>query len=71
MKPRRTRVAPFASVFGSDPSPEEVPTKIMTPCLAFTLVVVHDCRLRVDGISKYLNNQQFAFDHAFSKRGHG
>ena len=30
-------------------------------------VVVHDCRLRVDGISKYLNNQQFAFDHAFSE----
>ena len=30
-------------------------------------VVVHDCRHRVDGITKYLNNTQFAFDHAFSE----
>ena len=30
-------------------------------------IVVHDCRLRVDGISKYLANAQFAFDHAFSE----
>ena len=29
-------------------------------------VVVHDCRHRVDGITKYLANAQFGFDHAFS-----
>ena len=28
-------------------------------------MVVHDCKLRVDGITKYLNNQSFAFDHTF------
>ena len=31
-------------------------------------VVVHDCRHRVDGITKYLNNTPFVFDHAFSER---
>ena len=29
------------------------------------LVVVHDCKLKVDGISKYLDNQAFQFDHTF------
>jgi kinesin family protein 2/24 len=29
------------------------------------LVVVHDCKMRVDGISKYLDNQAFQFDHTF------
>ena len=28
-------------------------------------VVVHDAKLRVDGITKYLDNQEFAFDHTF------
>ena len=31
-------------------------------------VVVHDCRHRVDGITKYLANAGFAFDHAFSEK---
>mmetsp|Transcript_20826 Transcript_20826/g.28312 ORF Transcript_20826/g.28312 Transcript_20826/m.28312 type:complete len:642 (-) Transcript_20826:506-2431(-) len=30
-------------------------------------VVVHGCKLRVDGISKYLDNQNFAFDHSFGE----
>eukprot|EP01038_Epipyxis_sp_PR26KG_P014246 gene14246-19118_t len=29
------------------------------------LVVVHDCKLKVDGISKYLDNNSFEFDHTF------
>lgn len=29
------------------------------------LVIVHDCKLKVDGISKYLDNQSFEFDHTF------
>jgi len=31
------------------------------------MVVVHNCKLRVDGITKYLDNQAFQFDHAFSE----
>ncbi|KAJ8606768.1 hypothetical protein CTAYLR_009567 [Chrysophaeum taylorii] len=31
------------------------------------VVVVHDCRHRVDGITKYLANTKFVFDHAFSE----
>ena len=30
-------------------------------------VIVHDCKLRVDGITKYLDNQQFEFDHSFGE----
>lgn len=30
-------------------------------------VVVHDCKHKVDGITKYLNNAKFVFDHAFSE----
>ena len=29
------------------------------------VVVVHDCKLKVDGISKYLDNNSFEFDHTF------
>jgi kinesin family protein 2/24 len=29
------------------------------------LVVVHDCKFKVDGISKYLDNQSFQLDHTF------
>jgi kinesin family protein 2/24 len=29
------------------------------------VVVVHDCKLKVDGISKYLDNTSFEVDHAF------
>lgn len=29
------------------------------------LVVVHDCKMKVDGISKYLDNTPFEFDHTF------
>lgn len=29
------------------------------------MVTVHDCKLRVDGISKYLDSVTFRFDHAF------
>ena len=28
-------------------------------------VIVHDCKLKVDGISKYLENNPFEFDHSF------
>ena len=28
---------------------------------------MHDCKLRVDGITKYLDNQQFEFDHSFGE----
>ena len=31
------------------------------------LVVVHACKLKVDGISKYLDNTNFEFDHAFAE----
>jgi len=31
------------------------------------LVTVHHCRTRVDGISKYLDNGEFQFDHAFTE----
>ena len=31
------------------------------------VVMVHDCRLRVDGITKYLDNTDFAFDHTFDE----
>ena len=27
------------------------------------VAVVHECRLRVDGITKYLDNNEFTFDH--------
>ena len=30
-------------------------------------IVVHDCKHRVDGITKYLNNNTFVFDHAFAE----
>jgi kinesin family member 2/24 len=30
-------------------------------------VLVHDCKLRVDGITKYLDNTDFAFDHTFAE----
>lgn len=30
-------------------------------------VVVHDCKMKVDGISKYLDNASFAFDHTFNE----
>lgn len=30
-------------------------------------VTVHDCKLRVDGISKYLDSVGFRFDHAFGE----
>uniref|UniRef100_A0A7S3JTH3 Kinesin-like protein n=1 Tax=Aureoumbra lagunensis TaxID=44058 RepID=A0A7S3JTH3_9STRA len=30
-------------------------------------VIVHDCKHRVDGITKYLNNSTFVFDHAFAE----
>ena len=29
------------------------------------VVVVHDCKLRVDGITKYLDNNSFRLDHVF------
>lgn len=29
--------------------------------------VVHDCKLKVDGISKYLENTAFEFDHTFNE----
>lgn len=28
-------------------------------------VIVHDCKFKVDGITKYLDNNEFAFDHTF------
>jgi len=31
------------------------------------LVIVHDCKLKVDGISKYLDNTLFEVDHAFDE----
>lgn len=31
------------------------------------VVVVHDCKLKVDGISKYLDNNSFEFDHSFNE----
>ncbi|CAM9381877.1 unnamed protein product, partial [Choristocarpus tenellus] len=30
-------------------------------------VTVHDCKLRVDGISKYLDSVRFRFDHTFGE----
>jgi kinesin family protein 2/24 len=29
---------------------------------------IHECKLRVDGITKYVDNQSFAFDNAFSEK---
>lgn len=29
------------------------------------VVIVHDCKYKVDGISKYLDNNAFEFDHTF------
>lgn len=31
-------------------------------------ITVHDCKLRVDGINKYLDNLSFRFDHVFSEQ---
>ena len=31
------------------------------------VVIVHDCKLKVDGISKYLDNTSFEVDHAFDE----
>jgi len=31
------------------------------------VVMVHDCKLRVDGITKYLDNTDFMFDHTFGE----
>jgi len=31
------------------------------------IVIVHDCKLKVDGISKYLDNTLFEVDHAFDE----
>jgi len=28
---------------------------------------IHECKTKIDGISKFLENQQFCFDHAFSE----
>ena len=30
-------------------------------------VVVHECKLRVDGITKFIEDNQFQFDNAFSE----
>lgn len=30
-------------------------------------MLVHDCKLRVDGITKFLDNTDFAFDHTFNE----
>ena len=54
MKPRKMREGPSPSVCASGPSrgEGERKTKIMMPCLRPPRpVVVHDCQLRVDGIS--------------------
>jgi len=29
-------------------------------------ITVHDCKYKVDGITKYIDNQQFEFDNSFS-----
>lgn len=29
-------------------------------------VIIHDCRYKVDGITKFVDNQSFDFDNAFS-----
>ena len=29
--------------------------------------IVHDCRFKVDGITKFIDNQNFEFDNAFSE----
>ena len=31
------------------------------------MVVVHACKLKVDGITKFLDNTNFEFDHAFAE----
>jgi len=31
------------------------------------IVAVHDCKLKVDGITKYLNNTDFEMDHTFDE----
>eukprot|EP00831_Metopus_contortus_P054499 TRINITY_DN458_c0_g1_i2.p1 TRINITY_DN458_c0_g1~~TRINITY_DN458_c0_g1_i2.p1 ORF type:complete len:712 (+),score=132.05 TRINITY_DN458_c0_g1_i2:218-2353(+) len=31
-------------------------------------VIVHDCKYRVDGITKYLDNNEFMFDNTFSEK---
>lgn len=31
-------------------------------------IVVHNCKFRVDGITKYLDNQKFQFDHTFHEQ---
>ncbi|OQR96409.1 kinesin-like protein [Achlya hypogyna] len=30
-------------------------------------VIIHDCKLKVDGITKYLDSNAFAFDHSFDE----
>ncbi|KAF4673004.1 hypothetical protein FOL47_011103 [Perkinsus chesapeaki] len=32
------------------------------------MVVVHECKVKVDGITKYLENHEFTFDRAYSER---
>jgi kinesin family protein 2/24 len=31
------------------------------------VVVVHDCKLKIDGIAKFLDNSSFEFDHTFDE----
>ena len=31
-------------------------------------VIVHDCKYKVDGITKFIDNQSFEFDNTFSER---
>ena len=30
-------------------------------------ITVHDCKFKVDGITKYIDNQEFIFDNTFSQ----
>ena len=48
-------------------SKEEAKNDSDSVTCANPVVVVHDCKLKVDGISKYLDNTSFEFDHTFNE----
>lgn len=45
---------------------EETSGEIDAVSVANPKVRVHECKYRVDGITKYVDNQDFIFDNAFS-----
>ena len=48
-------------------SKEEVNGEIDALSCSNPLIRVHECKFKVDGVTKFVDNNQFGFDHTFSE----